>query len=233
MCLEVDRKLREGATEEARTEMCLAGLVDTAVPVRVRGELVGFLRTGQVALQKLGETTFTPLARKLIDWGLRTDLRELEEAWFHSKVLEPTQYQAFVELLKVFARHLELAAAELWPQEPAQGISPTVRRVEEYLEEHPHEDVSIQDMAKLLNVSVFYFCKVFKKATGKTFTQYLAEVRVAKAKNLLLNPHARISEVAFEAGFQSITHFNRLFRKVAGQSPTSYRVGQREVEVVI
>jgi AraC-like DNA-binding protein len=233
MCQEVDRKVRSGGAEEARTEMCLAGLVDTAVPVRVRGELVGFLRTGQVALQKPAAGAFTPVARMLVEWGLRTDLRRLEEAWFHSKVLEPAQYQAFVELLRVFARHLELAAAELGPEESAPEGSPVVSRVEAYLEEHPHEDVSLQDMAKLLNLSVFYFCKVFKKATGKTFTQYLAEVRVAKAKNLLMNPHVRISEVAFEAGFQSITHFNRLFRRVTGQSPTAYRLAQRGLDAGI
>jgi AraC-like DNA-binding protein len=213
--------------------MCLAGLVDTAVPVRVRGELVGFLRTGQVALQKPAAGAFTPVARMLVEWGLRTDLRRLEEAWFHSKVLEPAQYQAFVELLRVFARHLELAAAELGPEESVPEGPPVVSRVEAYLEEHPHEDVSLQDMAKLLNLSVFYFCKVFKKATGKTFTQYLAEVRVAKAKNLLMNPHVRISEVAFEAGFQSITHFNRLFRRVTGQSPTAYRLAQRGLDAGI
>jgi AraC-like DNA-binding protein len=47
--------------------------------------------------------------------------------------------------------------------------------------------------------------------------------RVEKAKNLLLNPNMRISEVAFAAGFQSLSHFNRVFRRIAGESPTRYR----------
>ena len=64
---------------------------------------------------------------------------------------------------------------------------------------------------------------MFKTATGINFTEYLARVRVEKAKNLLLNPNHRISEVAFASGFQSLSHFNRVFRRIAGESPTRYR----------
>ena len=78
-------------------------------------------------------------------------------------------------------------------------------------------------VAKAANTSTFYFCKMFKKAVGINFTDYLSRVRIEKAKNLLLNPNLRISEIAFEVGFQSLTHFNRVFKKIVGQSPTEYR----------
>ena len=61
------------------------------------------------------------------------------------------------------------------------------------------------------------------KATGLTFTEYLGRVRVEKAKQLLLNPHLRISEIAYDVGFQSLTHFNRVFHQVTGKSPSAYR----------
>jgi AraC-like DNA-binding protein len=64
---------------------------------------------------------------------------------------------------------------------------------------------------------------MFKKATGINFTDYLSRVRIEKAKNLLLNPNLRVSEIAYEVGFQSLTHFNRVFKRVVGQSPTEYR----------
>jgi AraC-like DNA-binding protein len=64
---------------------------------------------------------------------------------------------------------------------------------------------------------------VFKKATGINFTDYVSRVRIEKAKNLALNPNLRISEIAFEVGFQSLTHFNRVFKRITGVSPTSYR----------
>jgi AraC-like DNA-binding protein len=68
---------------------------------------------------------------------------------------------------------------------------------------------------------------MFKKAAGMTFTEYVSRVRIEKAKNLLLNPHARVSEVAFASGFQSIPHFNRVFRKYAGMAPRAYRASTR------
>jgi AraC-like DNA-binding protein len=78
-------------------------------------------------------------------------------------------------------------------------------------------------VARTLNVSTFYFCKMFKKATGLTFTDYLARTRIERAKNLLLNPNVRVSEVAYDCGFISLTHFNRIFKRVEGKSPTNYR----------
>ncbi len=222
MCREVDKKLLDTGGTEPRTEFCLAGLADTAVPVMVKGKLAGYLRTGQVALEAPETSHFSKLARTLMDWGLKTDLSRIEEAWLHSKVLAAPQYEAFIQLLKVFARHIGLAAEHFAP-ELEDTEAPVIQKARHYIADHQQEELHVKDVAKILNISVFYFCKVFRKATGKTFTEYLAEVRIAKAKELLLNPHARIAEVAFEAGFQSITHFNRLFRKLTGESPSAFR----------
>jgi AraC-like DNA-binding protein len=59
--------------------------------------------------------------------------------------------------------------------------------------------------------------------TGINFTDYVARLRIERARNLLLNPNLRISEIAFEVGFQSLTHFNRVFKRILGESPTEYR----------
>jgi AraC-like DNA-binding protein len=72
-------------------------------------------------------------------------------------------------------------------------------------------------------MSPFYFCKTFKKSTGLRFTQYVSRFRVEAAKKLLLNRHYRASEVADEVGFPTVTQFNRVFRRIAGESPTDYR----------
>lgn len=78
-------------------------------------------------------------------------------------------------------------------------------------------------LTKAVNTSTFYFCKLFKRATGLTFTDYFARVRIEKAKTPLINPNRRVSEVAYDVGFQSLTHFNRVFKKIVGRSPSSYR----------
>ena len=58
---------------------------------------------------------------------------------------------------------------------------------------------------------------------GANYTDFVSRVRLEKAKNLLLNPHKRVSEIAYEIGYQSLTHFNRTFHRIVGQSPTQYR----------
>lgn len=229
ICKEVEQRLQDTDSPQERTEVCLAGLADTAVPIHLHGRIAGFLRTGQVALSKPAPGEFSRIARTLVDWGFKTDLSKLEEAWAHSKVLSPAQYEAFIQLLKVFARHLSLAAEHLSP-DTDPGESPVIQKARAYIQAHQQEDVRVEDVAKVLNMSVFYFCKVFRKTTGMTFTGYLAQVRVAKARQLLLNPHLRISEIAFASGFQSLTHFNRVFRKMTGKSPSAFRSTQAAAE---
>jgi len=231
MCLDTDKKLQKQATGDAHTVVCLAGLSDTAVPVNIQGRLAGYLRTGQVALSKPNPAEFSKIGRRLLEWGFSTDLKQAEEAWAHSKVLAPAQYEAFVQLLKVFSRHLSLAAEHL-PAAPAPSESPLIHKARAYIASHQQEDLHVEEVSRALNISVFYFCKVFKKATGLTFTAYLSKVRVLKAQALLENPHARVAEVAFAAGFQSLTHFNRVFRKLTGHSPTAHRTLKRTAAAV-
>jgi AraC-like DNA-binding protein len=100
---------------------------------------------------------------------------------------------------------------------------PVITKAKKFIDEHQTEDISLSQVAKAVNTSTFYFCKIFRKVTGINFTDYVARLRIERAKNLLLNPNLRISEIAFEVGFQSLTHFNRVFKRILGQSPTDYR----------
>ena len=123
--------------------------------------------------------------------------------------------EVFAQYLADYAgRHVIASAAD----EPA-----AVSSAKQFIQTHVDEPITLAQVVQHVRVSRFYFCKLFKKATGLNFTDYVSRVRVEKAKNLLLNPNARVSEVAYEAGFQSLTHFNRIFRKVVGESPTEFR----------
>ncbi|MCE0523888.1 MAG: helix-turn-helix domain-containing protein [Methylacidiphilales bacterium] len=221
-CLQVQQELVEGEPGESTSSICFAGLCDTAVPVSVGNDIIGFLQTGQVALRKPTEAGFTKVAKQLIAWGVKVDLNQLQDAYFHSKVLSKEQYGAMVRLLEIFSKHLSVMANQILV-EGRNEESPMITRAKRYIGEHQAESLSLDQMAKALNVSTFYFCKMFKKATGLTFTDYLARTRIERAKNLLLNPHVRISEVAYDCGFISLTHFNRIFKRVMGKSPTEYR----------
>jgi YesN/AraC family two-component response regulator len=150
------------------------------------------------------------------------DLKKLEEAYFQTRVLTKQQYESIIRLLSIFAQHLSSLSNQLTVRDQT-AESPTVSKARLYITEHQDEAISLNQVAQAVNMSAFYFCKTFKKSTGLTFTDYLARVRIEKVKNLLLNPHKRISEAAYEAGFQSLSQFNRVFRKIAGEAPTAYR----------
>ncbi len=221
-CLDVQQKLNENAQQEPATVACFAGLCDSAVPVRMGDKLFGFLQTGQVMTKAPTRKHFDRAAQQLIDWGVKVDLGRAEEAYFQTRILKPKQYEAMVRLLTIFAKHLAMVANQIVVSEQ-NAEPPMITKAKEFIKANQGEDISLGDVAKAVNTSTFYFCKMFKKATGLNFTDYLSRIRIEKAKNLLLNPNLRISEIAYEVGFQSLTHFNRVFRKLAGQSPTEYR----------
>ena len=221
-CLQVQEKLAAAAVDEAHTVNCPAGLCDTAVPVRLGDRLIGFLQTGQVFRKPPTRIQFERTRRLVADWGVQVDSAKLERAYFNTRVVPSKQHEAVIKLLSVFAQHLSMLSNQVVLQQD-NAEPPVIARAKEYIQEHQTENLRLGHVAKAVNTSTFYFCKMFKKVTGINFTDYLSRVRIEKSKNLLLNPNLRVSEIAFEVGFQSLTHFNRVFKKILGQSPTEYR----------
>ncbi|HEY5914915.1 MAG TPA: PocR ligand-binding domain-containing protein [Verrucomicrobiae bacterium] len=221
-CLSVQEKLSELATEEPHTAGCPNGLCDTAVPVRLGDRLIGFLQTGQVFRKRPTEGQFERALKQVAEWGVDVDSEVLRRAYFSTRVVPAKQHEAVVKLLSIFAQHLSMLSNQVVVQHE-NAEPPVISRAKEYIHEHQTENLRLGHVAKACNTSTFYFCKMFKKVTGINFTDYLSRVRIEKSKNLLLNPNLRVSEIAFEVGFQSLTHFNRVFKKILGQSPTEYR----------
>lgn len=221
-CLKMQRELEDRAGLEPASLHCFAGLCDSAVPIRVGEELVAFLQTGQILLHQPNREEFSRTTKQLLAWGAEVNLKSLEEAYFQTKVFDRGQYDAMLRLLATFAEHLATISNSI---EPATGEAEPalVGNAKRYIQDRFQEKISLDEAAQAVNASTRHFCKVFKQATGLTFTDYLARVRVEKAKNLLQNPHLRVSEIAFETGFDSISQFNRSFKRIAGLAPTQYR----------
>jgi len=221
-CLQLQKRVEEEARLVPKTLKCFAGMCDSAVPVRVGDHLIAFLQTGQILTHEPEKTDFAKATRQLVQWGSEVDLKRLEDAYFQTRVVTKKQYESILRLLTIFAQHLSTLSNQLMVEKAAEEL-PAVARARVYIADRYSEELSLNEVAQSVNMSAFYFCKTFKKATGMTFTEYLARVRVEKVRNLLLNPHKRVSEAAYEAGFQSLSQFNRVFRRIAGESPTTYR----------
>jgi AraC-like DNA-binding protein len=192
------------------------------VPVRLGEKTIGFLQTGQIFRKEPTDAQFERTARLAAEWGLPVDRQELREAFFATRVVPGAQHQSIVKLLAIFAQHLAMISNRIIVQQENAEL-PVITRAKEFIQRNQSEELSLTMVARAVNTSSFYFCKLFKKTTGLNFTAYVSRIRIEKAKNLLLNPHLRVSEIAYEVGFQSLTHFNRVFKKIIGHSPTEYR----------
>ncbi|HSJ03035.1 MAG: helix-turn-helix domain-containing protein [Verrucomicrobium sp.] len=98
-----------------------------------------------------------------------------------------------------------------------------MRRVYEHLYTHLEEPLSLPEIAQVAGMSEAAFSRYCKKATGRTLTRLINELRVSKACKLLIETEKSVSEVAFLSGFQSLSNFNRAFADCKNLSPSAYR----------
>ncbi len=93
-----------------------------------------------------------------------------------------------------------------------------------YIQQNYKRDISMQDLAKKMNYSEAYFCKLFKQCFNKNFTAYLTEYRVKEAKKMLEQPTINVKDVGKAVGYTDSNYFTRVFKRVTGQTPTEYRL---------
>jgi len=203
------------------TVTCPFGLTETAIPIRLGGDTIGYLRIGQVLRHTATKSDTSKASREMERHGVHFT-SEFRKAWEKNPLMPPEKYNATVRLLSFFAEQLSALINQIVLER--QNAEPAlVQKARDYIANNKTESLSLTTVAKASGASVFHFCKVFKKSTGLKFTDYVARVRLEDARTQLLNPSRRISEIAYDVGFQSLTQFNRMFKRVFGQSPTEFR----------
>ena len=107
----------------------------------------------------------------------------------------------------------------------AEGVrlSAVMDMITDYIQSHYMEDLSMQDLARRMNYSEAYFCKLFKQCFGQNFTSYLTEYRVETAKKMLGQPTVNVKEIGKAVGYCDANYFAKVFKRITGQSPTDYR----------
>lgn len=101
--------------------------------------------------------------------------------------------------------------------------SARIWKARNFIYAHSNEELSLAKVAEVANTSANYFSEKFKEATGINFVKYVARTRYEKTVILLREADLRISEIAFACGFESLSQFNRVFKKFSGKSPTEFR----------
>ncbi len=99
----------------------------------------------------------------------------------------------------------------------------TIAEITGFINNYYYEDITLESISARFFISPCYFSRTFKKVSGLSFTQYLNNVRIKEARNLLVTTNMTITEIAIATGFRSSTHFNRVFKNITGMSPLNYK----------
>lgn len=118
----------------------------------------------------------------------------------------------------------ETAAAEELEDGGQIRLSKVTEIISRYIEENYMYDISMQDLARYMNYSEAYFCKLFKQCFRKNFTSYLTEYRVEEAKKKLAQPTVNVKDIGKAVGYGDSNYFAKVFKRITGQSPTEYRL---------
>lgn len=144
------------------------------------------------------------LSRKLLK-------ESTEKYWGHRIKIQ----SVFQELLISFVR--------LFTADKDETVDKTVVLAKKFLEAYPDKNLDLEELADKCVVSKSHLCRVFKKATGQTVSQYLNQVRIERACKLLSATNVPIEEIAFAAGFNNASYFFRVFKKQIGKLPLEWR----------
>jgi AraC-like DNA-binding protein len=140
-------------------------------------------------------------------------------------------FDLFLELLSILKALMDSPDKFLLHDSPVknqftQKDQERLRRVFELIDRNYQRKLEVREAAQLTFLSEAAFCRYFKKMTRLTFTEFVNHYRIDKAKKLLLQDR-NVSEACFDCGFESLSYFNRTFKKITGQNPLSFKKGHR------
>lgn len=232
-CLQSQQKLLRNTARKMEPQHihCFVGLNTFSIPVMDGAHHVATLVCGQVFLKRPSERDFEKMASKL-SVGMSNDwAKKVRKTYFQTPTISLEKFIAIAALASDFAEHLPEKALR-YSMSTSTPEHRAVSSAKKYIQTHLEESLSLDQVLRHVNVSRFYFCKIFKQCTGVTLTEYIARVRVDKAKTLLIEPSLRVSDIVFATGFGSIAQFNNVFKRLVGMSPTEYRVSKRNLALL-
>lgn len=140
------------------------------------------------------------------------------------ELLEMQNYQIMKEW---FNHKILLSCQNILTKKSAKSMS-IIEKAKEYIQSHYHSDLSLDDISRILDISPYYFSKIFKDETGVNFIDYLTNIRLEKAKELLQSTDYSMKEICTMIGYSDPNYFSRTFKKNVGVTPTEYKEGRYE-----
>ena len=134
-----------------------------------------------------------------------------------------------IGLLETFARQLGDESNRSIIESITASSGAVIRAID-FITENISSKLHLDGVAAAAEIGSFQLCRIFKRETGITMTEYINRKRVQKARTLLSDPYIQVAEIAEQAGFTSLSQFSRNFLKFAGESPSEFRQRRKELE---
>ncbi len=151
--------------------------------------------------------------------------KEVGESLKELHLLPPFEFfiQAMTILKKLAqSKEFELLHSRPYVNKYSEKEQERIRQIYTLVDERYQSKITVDEVAELCNLTKPAFCRYFKKATGNTFVGFLNQYRISQAKRLLLL-EKNIGETCYECGFESLSYFNRTFKKVTGENPSEFK----------
>lgn len=191
-------------------------------PIRTTGwteNYVGF--NGNIANELLKNRIFSP-SQPVINCGIR---EEIIDTYLKIYDLVEKERPGFQQVASGMVVKLlgYIVSFEKRKEFSGKHIAKVIEQVRFLMRQNIEMEFNMEDLASEHHVSYSYFRKMFKKYTGVSPAQYHLQLRIIRAKELLISTDKTVTEIAFQLGFQNIYHFSMLFKKKTGMSPSDFR----------
>ena len=128
----------------------------------------------------------------------------------------------YIALREWFLGKLEAACRKVATRREEQSES-VISKAKAYIRENFAKELSLDEVSRYVNISPYYFSKLFKEEAGENFIEYLTKIRIAHAKELLKKPELSIKEICIMSGYSDPNYFSRIFKKQEDVTPSEYR----------
>lgn len=159
------------------------------------------------------------LKGEMIRDAIEKTLTTLRETQGYGNLETTGQFYLLLHAIADYTQHLNEDESDIVHYKDQQFIHDILQ----YLEEHFHEKLALETIAKRAGFSKNYFCRFFKKTTGRSFVNYLNEMRCQRARELIETTEMAITTIALDTGFSSVSYFSRKFREYWGVAPSELR----------
>ncbi|MEE1254969.1 MAG: helix-turn-helix domain-containing protein [Lachnospiraceae bacterium] len=169
---------------------------------------------------------------KCLEFVLWTEKRAYENGGMTYHFLSRKDYMSSLmacadlnAIQKWFEEKIKTACRNVKGSRKESSLS-VIEKAKSYINAHFQKDISLDEVSREVNVSPYYFSKLFKEETGKNYIEYMTEIRISKAKELLSQGNeTSMKEICISCGYQDPNYFSRIFKKTVGLTPTEYREG--------